>query len=169
MLHGEEGAGGICNVLKKSYSLPSTWQAIEFAVAQVFHKVFGQLDSCVMQVKDHARQLLEKYIGKPFLDAKYAGKAARMEAQDVEEGLQWLEERFHVVRCEDDELPSVDWVLGLARAAVLRCFCSTVQTCQSAISGMFPLIGSLPLLQKAMDLAQTLPSWSGLLQHIQWG
>ncbi|KAK9909228.1 hypothetical protein WJX75_009173 [Coccomyxa subellipsoidea] len=77
---------------------------------------------CSMEkkVKDHARQLLEKYIGKPFLDAKYAGKAARMEAQDVEEGLQWLEERFHVVRCEDDELPSVDWVLGLARAAVLR-------------------------------------------------
>ncbi|CAL8460519.1 g48 [Coccomyxa elongata] len=77
---------------------------------------------CSMEkkVKDHARQLLEKYIGKPFLDAKYAGKAARMGPQDVEEGLQWLEERFHVVRCEDDELPSVDWVLGLARAAVLR-------------------------------------------------
>lgn len=77
---------------------------------------------CLTQVKDHARQLLEKYIGKPFLDARYAGKAARMEAKDVEEGLQWLEDRFHVIRNEDDELPSVDWVLGLARAAVLRCF-----------------------------------------------
>lgn len=32
----------------------------------------------------------------------------------------WLDERFHLIRYEDDELPSVDWVLDLARAAVLR-------------------------------------------------
>ena len=38
----------------------------------------------------------------------------------MEEGLQWLDDRFHVIRYEDDELPSVDWVLDLARAAVLR-------------------------------------------------
>jgi twinkle protein len=73
------------------------------------------------QVKDHARQLLEKYIGKPFLEARYAGSSMRMSSEDVEEGLEWLDDRFHVIRYEDDELPSVDWVLNLARAAVLRC------------------------------------------------
>ena len=71
-------------------------------------------------MKDHARQLLEKYIGKPFLDAKYAGSAVRMTSDDVRDGLTWLDDRFHVIRYEDDELPSVDWVLDLARAAVLR-------------------------------------------------
>ena len=75
------------------------------------------------QVKDHARQLLEKYVGKPFLDpeqARYGDEGSRMGAEDVEEGLAWLDDRFHVIRYEDDELPSVDWVLDLARAAVLR-------------------------------------------------
>ena len=46
----------------------------------------------------------------------------RMDEVEVEEGLEWLEDRFHVIRYEDDELPSVDWVLDLARAAVLRCW-----------------------------------------------
>ena len=72
---------------------------------------------------DHARQLLEKYMGRPFLDpeqARYGGESGRMSAADVEEGLSWLDDRFHVIRYEDDELPSVDWVLDLARAAVLR-------------------------------------------------
>ena len=74
-------------------------------------------------MKDHARQLLEKYIGKPFLDpqqARYGDEGSRMGASDVEQGLAWLDDRFHVIRYEDDELPSVDWVLDLARAAVLR-------------------------------------------------
>ena len=43
-----------------------------------------------------------------------------MDEVELEEGLQWLDDRFHVIRYEDDELPSVDWVLNLARAAVLR-------------------------------------------------
>ena len=75
-------------------------------------------------MKDHARQLLEKYIGKPFLDprqARYGDAGSRMQAADVEAGLAWLDDRFHLIRYEDDELPSVDWVLDLARAAVLRC------------------------------------------------
>ncbi len=43
-----------------------------------------------------------------------------MNAADVEDGIAWLDDRFHVIRYEDDELPSVDWVLDLAKAAVLR-------------------------------------------------
>ena len=56
-----------------------------------------------------------------MLHGRYAGSAVRMDEGEVEEGLEWLEDRFHVIRYEDDELPSVDWVLDLARAAVLRC------------------------------------------------
>ncbi len=124
MLHGKEGAGATQVLLRTShFALSCSTSLALVELPESYLRVHVSLATCLMQVKDHARQLLEKYIGKPFLDAKYAGKAARMEAQDVEEGLQWLEERFHVVRCEDDELPSVDWVLGLARAAVLRCFC----------------------------------------------
>ena len=41
----------------------------------------------------------------------------------VEEGMRWLDDCFHLIRCQDDELPSIDWVLDLARAAVLRCAC----------------------------------------------
>ncbi len=36
------------------------------------------------------------------------------------EGLEWLDDRFHLIRCQNDELPSIEWVLDLARAAVLR-------------------------------------------------
>ncbi|CAK0787500.1 hypothetical protein CVIRNUC_010720 [Coccomyxa viridis] len=81
------------------------------------------LCSMEKKVKDHARQLLEKFVGRPFLDpqqARYGEEGSRMGAGDVEKGLAWLDDRFHVIRYEDDELPSVDWVLDLARAAVLR-------------------------------------------------
>jgi hypothetical protein len=44
----------------------------------------------------------------------------------VEEGMRWLDDCFHLIRCQDDELPSIDWVLDLARAAVLRCACSVL-------------------------------------------
>ncbi|XP_022845855.1 twinkle homolog protein, chloroplastic/mitochondrial isoform X3 [Olea europaea var. sylvestris] len=49
---------------------------------------------CSMEnkVREHARKLLEKHIRKPFFD----------------------------VRCENDCLPSINWVLELARFAVLR-------------------------------------------------
>jgi len=70
--------------------------------------------------KDHARQLLEKRMRKPFFDLPYAGSTKRMGWPEVEEGMSWLEERIFLIRYEDDELPSVDWILNLARAAVLR-------------------------------------------------
>uniref|UniRef100_A0A803MID8 SF4 helicase domain-containing protein n=1 Tax=Chenopodium quinoa TaxID=63459 RepID=A0A803MID8_CHEQI len=49
---------------------------------------------CSMEnkVREHARKLLEKHIKKPFFD----------------------------VRCENDSLPNIKWVLDLAKAAVLR-------------------------------------------------
>jgi twinkle protein len=43
-----------------------------------------------------------------------------MSLPEVEAGLAWLSERFYVVRYEDEELPSIDWVLDVARSAVMR-------------------------------------------------
>jgi len=77
---------------------------------------------CSMEnkVRDHARKLLEKHIKKPFFDARYGGSVERMSPDEFEEGKQWLNETFHLIRCENDSLPSINWVLDLAKAAVLR-------------------------------------------------
>ncbi|KDP34842.1 hypothetical protein JCGZ_09130 [Jatropha curcas] len=77
---------------------------------------------CSMEnkVREHARKLLEKHIKKPFFDAQYGGTAERMTVEDFEEGKQWLNDTFYLIRCEDDKLPSINWVLDLAKAAVLR-------------------------------------------------
>ena len=99
-------------------------------------------DGCrAAQVTDHARQLLEKYWRQPFFSAanvRYAtGHGRRMEWDRVEEGLEWLDECFHLIRYEDEELPNIDWVLDLARAAVLRC---VAWACPAAM----PRCGGLP-------------------------
>ena len=74
------------------------------------------------QARDHARQLLEKHTGKPFFDnANYSAGQARMTRDEVAEGLDWLADRFFIIRYEDEALPSVEWVLEIARVAVLRC------------------------------------------------
>ncbi|XP_062178421.1 twinkle homolog protein, chloroplastic/mitochondrial-like [Phragmites australis] len=77
---------------------------------------------CSMEnkVREHARKLLEKRIKKPFFDARYGGSVERMTPDEFQEGKQWLNETFHLIRCEDDSLPSINWVLDLAKAAVLR-------------------------------------------------
>ncbi|XP_050223566.1 twinkle homolog protein, chloroplastic/mitochondrial [Mercurialis annua] len=82
---------------------------------------------CSMEnsVRDHARKLLEKHIKKPFFDAHYASNIdgeilQRMSAEEFEEGKLWLAETFYLIRCEDDKLPNIDWVIALAKAAVLR-------------------------------------------------
>uniref|UniRef100_A0A453SXZ0 Uncharacterized protein n=3 Tax=Triticinae TaxID=1648030 RepID=A0A453SXZ0_AEGTS len=51
---------------------------------------------------------------------RYGGSVERMSKDEFEEGKEWLNESFHLIRCEDDCLPSIDWVLNLAKAAVLR-------------------------------------------------
>lgn len=98
----------------------SEW--IDALLCNLTHQHGWSFALCSMEKKvtDHARQLLEKHLGLPFLNAGYSGPAPRMSLQQVEEGMQWLDDCFHLIRCQDDELPSIDWVLDLARAAVLR-------------------------------------------------
>eukprot|EP00963_Diacronema_lutheri_P011087 scaffold1318_cov362-Pavlova_lutheri.AAC.1 len=77
---------------------------------------------CSMEnkVRDHARKLIEKRVRAPFFDAPYGQSRRRMSRESLAEGVGWLDDHFHLIRYEDDQLPSVDWVLNLARSAVLR-------------------------------------------------
>ncbi|KAI4299773.1 hypothetical protein L6164_033200 [Bauhinia variegata] len=77
---------------------------------------------CSMEnnVRDHARKLLEKRIKKPFFDARYGESVERMSVAELEEGKRWLADNFYLIRCEDDALPNIKWVLDLAKSAVLR-------------------------------------------------
>jgi twinkle protein len=77
---------------------------------------------CSMEKKatDHARQLAEKYIGKPFFDLPYARGIPRMTPDELDKAIDWVDDRFFLIRYEDDQLPSVDWVLDIAKAAVYR-------------------------------------------------
>ena len=52
----------------------------------------------LLQATDHARQLVEKYIGKPFFDLPYARGVRRMSERELDEGLDWIDDRFHLVR-----------------------------------------------------------------------
>ena len=71
-------------------------------------------------MRDHARKLLEKYRGEPFFESPY-NRASRMSPHSLQAGMSRLDKHFVLLRCDDDMLPSVDWVLDLARVAVLRC------------------------------------------------
>ena len=70
-------------------------------------------------LRDHAKQLLEKYIGKPFFNY-VADQRQRMTVEDLELGVAWLQGHFHVIKHIKDDAPSVDWVLEVARLAVMR-------------------------------------------------
>lgn len=80
---------------------------------------FG-LCSMENKVREHARKLLEKHIHQPFFDAPYARSNPRMSKSELEKGKKWLQDTFFLIRHEDEELPSVEWVLNLAKAAVMR-------------------------------------------------
>ncbi|KAM7500468.1 hypothetical protein LguiA_024882 [Lonicera macranthoides] len=77
---------------------------------------------CSMEntVREHARKLLEKHIKKPFFNVGYGESVERMSFEDLEQGKKWLSDTFYPIRCENDCLPDIDWVLGLAKSAVLR-------------------------------------------------
>lgn len=43
-----------------------------------------------------------------------------MSAEEVQQGLEWINDKFPLIKRQDDELPTVDWILEKAKAAVLR-------------------------------------------------
>ncbi|XP_030549191.1 twinkle homolog protein, chloroplastic/mitochondrial [Rhodamnia argentea] len=98
----------------------SEW--IDALLCNINESVGWKFALCSMEnrVREHARKLLEKHIKKPFFDSKYGEPAERMAIEDFERGKRWLSDTFYLIRCEDDSLPSIKWVLDLAKSAVLR-------------------------------------------------
>ncbi|XP_051128290.1 twinkle homolog protein, chloroplastic/mitochondrial-like isoform X2 [Andrographis paniculata] len=98
----------------------SEW--IDALLCNLNHSVDWKFALCSMEnkVREHARKLLEKHIRKPFFDVRYGDSTERMSVEELEQGKMWLSDSFSLIRCENDCLPSINWVLGLARIAVLR-------------------------------------------------
>lgn len=76
---------------------------------------------CSMEKKltDHGIQLIEKYKEMP---ARHTHGRMRMTQKDFEDGMLWLDDRFCVIRMNEDsdDVPTIDWVLERAKVAVLR-------------------------------------------------
>ncbi|KAJ9673502.1 hypothetical protein PVL29_023204 [Vitis rotundifolia] len=98
----------------------SEW--IDALLCNINRSVGWRFALCSMEnkVREHARKLLEKHIKKPFFDAGYGESIERMSIEEFELGKKWLSETFYLIRCENDSLPNIKWVLDLAKAAVLR-------------------------------------------------
>ena len=64
---------------------------------------------------EHIAKLAEKYLGAPFWD----GLARRMSETDLQGTMDWIADRFHLIRF-DDEAPTIEAILEKARAAVMR-------------------------------------------------
>lgn len=59
-------------------------------------------------------------VGKPLLASDFSHGAVPMTYQDVLDALVWIDEHFHLIRPLRDEMPSIDFILDRARAAVTR-------------------------------------------------
>src|SRR5262249_5049751 len=64
---------------------------------------------------EHIAKLAEKHLGLPFWD----GPTARMSADELRLAMDWVADRFYLIRA-DDEAPTIDWILTAAKGAVLR-------------------------------------------------
>eukprot|EP00775_Hariotina_reticulata_P010436 gene10436-10594_t len=77
---------------------------------------------CSMEnsTREHGRKLMEKYTGKAFFNAAYSEGTARMSVMELVDALIWIDEHFHIIRPPPEQLPSIEYILDKARAAVLR-------------------------------------------------
>merc|ERR1712224_476601 len=67
---------------------------------------------------DHARQLIEKYIGKPFFNKLY-GHNLRMSSQEMQKGLDFINRHFYIIR-DEEGLPKIKWVIDKTQEAIFR-------------------------------------------------
>jgi len=97
----------------------SEWlDALLTNLATARHWAFA-LCSLEKRPRDHAKQLLEKRVGKPFF--QYVSEdRQRMSLEELQGGLEWVQDHFTVIQPPDDLPPTVDWVLHVARMAVMR-------------------------------------------------
>ena len=64
----------------------------------------------------HLAILAEKFIGKSFV----GHEGVRLAEAELEEAVEWIDKHFFFLRLEDDDSPTVDTILRLARAVVMR-------------------------------------------------
>ncbi|KAI4371845.1 hypothetical protein MLD38_010146 [Melastoma candidum] len=97
----------------------SEWIDALFCNINASHGWKFVLCSTENKVREHARKLMEKHIKKPFFDTQYGDGVERMSPDEFQQGMQWLNDTFYLIRCEDDSLPSIKWALDLAKSALL--------------------------------------------------
>eukprot|EP00198_Chlamydomonas_reinhardtii_P013678 XP_001703015.1 predicted protein [Chlamydomonas reinhardtii] len=72
----------------------------------------------------HLKALIEKRMRKPFKTTKHNGQwVPAMSMPELVSGFQWVADHFHLIRydeADDTGSPSIDWVLNMARIAVMR-------------------------------------------------
>ena len=64
---------------------------------------------------NHLTKLIELRKRAPF----WPGPSQRLSLEEVEDAVSWIKERFIFIR-DDEESPTLDWILETAKAAVLR-------------------------------------------------
>ena len=64
----------------------------------------------------HLAILAEKYVEKSFV----GHNGIRLAEDELEEAVDWIDKHFFFLRLEDDDHPTVDTILRLARAVVMR-------------------------------------------------
>lgn len=65
---------------------------------------------------DHLSKLARKYVRKPF----FTGQHVRMTEKELNDAIDWIDERFVFVNQEDGLLPTIDNIIEMGKAAVLR-------------------------------------------------
>jgi hypothetical protein len=77
--------------------------------------------------------------GKPFFSAVYSHGSTRMDTQELVDALVWIDTQFHIIRPMPDTMPTIEYILDKARAAVMRCVLSTACSAHSAQSSVLSL------------------------------
>lgn len=72
-------------------------------------------------MREHGRQLMEKYVGKPFFSGlSYTQGKARMNKDELRSAIIWIDAHFPTIISQTDTLPDIDWVLEMARLSIFR-------------------------------------------------
>ena len=94
----------------------SEWvDALLINLAQTFGWPFAICSFENLPGEEHQPKLAEKYLNMPF----ERGLNERMSEQQILQALDWIDQHFMFIRA-GDEVPTIDWVLEKARAAVVR-------------------------------------------------
>ena len=88
-------------------------------LARHHHWAFA-LCSLEKKPRDHAKQLVEKYTGKPFFNYMNHEGRERMTLEELDEALEWIQDHFLVIKHLKDDPPTIEWVLEVARMAVFK-------------------------------------------------